>query len=114
MGSRNTNPIPKKTESTMPKTFSGNRPLKEIKKAVLAKGWYWNQEKHDGGSDYVTFGFTHGKKTVEVVYNTFNGRFIVDAGKGKLVTESDSHMDSTLWYSALLDFIYLPAAKKAA
>ena len=95
-----------KTDKKQTKKFKGNRPLDEIKKAVLAKGWPWDQAKYDDGGDYLTFGFVHEREHVLVVYNTFNGTFIGRPNNGEMFTERDTHMDGTPWYDALLDFIY--------
>lgn len=90
------------------KRFKGNKPMKEIKAAVLKHGWPWSQAKFDQGSDYVTFGFIGADKVPrEVVYNTFNGTFIVKGdGDVGLITERSTEMDGTPWYDALLLFIY--------
>jgi hypothetical protein len=97
----------------MAKQFSGRRPFEVIKAACLKNGWGWDQSRYDDGSDYVTFGFQCGSKRITVIYNSFNGRFIVKHGK-KMVTEESTEMDGTRWYDELLDFIYIPTASKAA
>lgn len=90
------------------KKFSGNRSRAAVRAAVLAKGWRWDDERYEAGSDWTTFGFEHDGRTFDVVWCSFNGRFIVDDG-GKCVSESSTNMDGVPWYDALLDFIYLPA-----
>lgn len=95
------------------KRYKGHKPLDEIKAAVEKNKWFWDQEKFDDGSDYVTFGFNHGKKKLTVVYNTFNGTFIIKDGKS-YITERDTKFDNVRWYVALLDFIYVPAELKKA
>lgn len=98
----------------MAKTYGGNRPLKEIKAAVKRNGWLWDQSRHDGGSDCVTFSFASGRKKVVVVYNTFNGKFTV-MNNGNMITEHSTDMDHVKWYADLLDIIYRPRqVKKAA
>jgi hypothetical protein len=93
-----------------PKTYGGTKPFKEIKAAVKKNGWPWNQKKYDAGSDWVTFGFVGpDSRRREVVFCSFNGRFIVKGdGDIGLVTEESTEMDGTPWYDALLDFIYTP------
>lgn len=93
----------------MSMTFQGIRTLSQIKRDCLKNGWGWDQSRHDSGSDYVTFGFQSGNKKLTVVYNTFNGRFIVKDGR-KMVTEENSEMDKVRWYSELLNFIYITEA----
>jgi hypothetical protein len=88
------------------KTYSGKRALKDIMKAVVSKGWEWNQQRYDSGSDFVTFEFRSGRKKLIVVYNTINGGFIVE-DKGVMITEESTDMDAVKWYAALLDLIYL-------
>lgn len=95
-----------------PKKYSGKRTLEQLKADCLKNGWGWSQEKYDQGSDYVTFGFRHDTKKITVIYNTFNGTFIVAQGK-KMITECSTEMDAVPWYAALLDFIYTPATVEA-
>lgn len=98
----------------MSSAYSGKRKLADIKKACLRKGWLWDQSKYDNtGSDYVTFGFQFRRLKLIVLYNTVNGRFIVDF-KNRMITEESVDLDTVDWYKALLDFIYIPAQKKAA
>ena len=87
--------------------FAGNRPLEEIKQAVIDAGDTWQEEKFREGSDYVSFGFM-GKW---IVYNTFNGNFIVNVD-GEMIT-GESKLDGVEWFDKLLDFLYLPLPKKA-
>lgn len=100
----------------MAKKFAGKRHLEDIKKTVLQNGWPWDQRKYDDGSDWLSFGFVHQSRRYNVVYCTFNGKFMVRRadGKGKLYTEKDGHMDGTAWYDAPLDLIYLPLQEAAA
>jgi len=98
------------------KTFTGTKPLKKIKAAVKKNHWPWDQKKFDAGSDWLTFGFIGSdSKCREVVFCSFNGKFIVKGDDGKsLLTESSSEMDGTPWYDELLDFIYTSEPEKAA
>lgn len=93
------------------KTFAGNRSFEEIRRAVIKKGWFWDQSRYDGGSDYVTFGFRSGREDILVVYSLFSGKFIV-RHNGKIITERSTEMDSVKWYADLLDFVYLPKTEK--
>jgi hypothetical protein len=88
---------------TIAKQYSRHRPFEEIKAAVIANGWLWEQSKFDKGSDFVTFG--HDDHVI--VYNTFNGRFITKHN-GVIVTEESTEYDSEDWYKSILDFIYIP------
>lgn len=100
----------------MAKMYGGKRPLKEIRSAVKAKRWSWDDAAYEAGSDWVTFEFRHQGQRLDVIYSGFNGRFMTRSGdQNELITEESVHMDGTPWYDALLDFVYLPkAAKKAA
>lgn len=97
----------------MTKQYAGNKKLSDIKAAVIKNGWPWFQENFDTGSDYVTFGFMHDKKRFEVVYNTFNGTFLVKNSKGQIKTERSTECDRLKWYVALMDFIYVSNKAKA-
>ncbi len=101
-----------KRESKMSKIFAGKRSLEDIKNAVIKNGWFWDQPRFDGDSDYGTFGFRSGREEVLVVYSLVSGRFIV-RHNGKIITERSTEMDSVKWYADLLDFIYLPSTIKA-
>lgn len=97
--------------------FAGLRPMADIKKAVKAKGWKWDQSRYDNGSDYVTFQF----RQRTVVCSMFNGRFMIKRKprdpipKGDMfITEESVEMDGVKWYRDLLHFIYRPIEKGAA
>lgn len=100
-----------------PMKFAGNRPLAEIKKAVKKKKWLWDQRAHDlRGSDFVTFQFA--PKTYQpniVVYNTFNGKFLVkDEFRNKIYTEESVDAEQQFqWYRDLLNFLYVPLENSA-
>lgn len=99
------------------KKFYGTKPLEDIEAAVKANDWMWDDQAFNRGSDYVTFQFSYGGFDEAVVYNTFNGTFIVRLVGDILVTEKDDYLDDTDWYAALLDFIYItdaPAQKAGA
>ena len=86
--------------------FTSHKGYDEIKKDVEASGnQFIDHEYLVNGSDYVTFGFCHGKKIVTVIYSTVNGHFIV-SDSSKMITEASTEMESVLWYRALLRFIY--------
>ena len=88
--------------------FSGNKPLKVIERNVKRNGWPWDQSRFDNGSDYITFGFEHKGHRVDVVYNTFNGKFMANPHGSKDIITEQENLDGTPWYDALLDFIYEP------
>src|SRR5690606_17050497 len=100
--------------STKMKTFKSNRPLKIIRRAARKNGWPWDQSGYDRGEDWIWFGFQHEGTRVNVLYNAFNGRFLVRAPGGEILTDGSCHMDGTAWYAALCDFLYEPAAQEAA
>jgi hypothetical protein len=85
------------------KQYGGNRPTEEIKAAVKANGWFWDQRKYDQGSDFVVFQ----RNDHEVVYNTCSGRFITKHHE-VLVTEESTEYENEDWYKFILDFIYIP------
>lgn len=93
----------------MAQKFAGNRPLKIIERDVKKAGGEWDDSRHDVGSDYVTFTF----RDRVVVFNTFNGKFIVKEGDD-IITEESTHMDGVDWYDALLALIYEPLKAKVA
>lgn len=86
-----------------PRMFTGNKPLDEIKARVKENGGFWDQEKYDAGSDYVTFSMHPGQPLI--VYNTFNGTFITKDDEGAMVT-GESPYDGVPWFDDILDFIY--------
>ncbi len=88
---------------TIVKQYSRHRPFEEIKAAVKAHGWYWDQSRHDNGDDYVYFAHQEHR----IAFNTFNGKFLTEHD-GKLVTEESTEYDNEDWYKSILDFIYIP------
>ncbi len=95
--------VPKKVT----KTYSGNRPLEDIKRDVLKAKGYWHDLNFKGGGDYVSFGY----KGRNIAYNPLNGTFIVRAEAktekfNGLVTERSIEMDGTPWYDELLNLLY--------
>ena len=99
------------------KKFKGDKPLKIIERTIKQKGGRWNQDDFDKGGDWINFSFPHKEDGLTwhypVVYNTFNGRFMVKIDK-KIYTERDSNMDDTPWYAALLNTIYITEESEAA
>lgn len=94
------------------KKFGGNKSTDEIIKAVKANGWNIATAKYGAGGDWITFEFHFNDEIYTVVYNAFNGRFMVKIDDD-IITESRSEFDDVPWYSALLDFIYLPEKEGA-
>lgn len=91
------------------KKFDSHRPMKDLKAKVIALKGTWNQEKFDKeGSDYISFLIPdfHGQKDLDVMVNTFNGRFMTKVGD-KLVTELDVELEGQKWYDELLDLVYI-------
>ena len=93
------------------KIFTCQRTHKEIKKACKEAGFKFRDEKYrKEGSDHVTFDFIHGKTTLHVCYNVFNGRAFgeVEGVKGVdwFSTDSMEH-ERKPWFLALLEFIYI-------
>jgi len=91
------------------KKFYGTKPLGDIEAAVKANGWGWMDDEFNRGSDYVTFQFKHGDFNEAIIFNTFNGTFIVKVA-GEYITEKNAELDDTDWYAALLEFIYITDA----
>lgn len=94
------------------KKYKGNRKLDDIRKLVIERGGTWDQTAYNRGSDYVTFEFIHKSLSPSVVYNTFNGNFIIKGDGGKYITERSKEMDGVDWYDDLLDTIFLPMEMK--
>lgn len=99
--------------------FSGKRRTQDIKRACHKRGLSWDASRYENGSDYVTFEYRHYGSEVRVIYNTFNGTFMVKHGD-EMITEKSTHMDEVGWYRGLLRFIYIedkgrrPKGKSAA
>lgn len=96
------------------KKFYGTKRLEDIEAAVKANGWIWMDDEFNRGSDYVTFQFMYGDFNEAVIFNTFNGTFIVRIADDVLVTEKNAELDDVDWYAALLDFIYITDAPAKA
>lgn len=94
------------------KKFGGNKPTDDIIKAVKANDWNIATAEYRAGGDWITFEFHFDNEVYTVVYNVFNGGFLVKIDSN-IITENNSDYDDVPWYSALLDFIYLPAKEAA-
>lgn len=87
------------------KTFKGNKSLSEIREACEKRGWHYDQSGFDNGGDWVNFDFRHGEEVRRVVFNTFNGTFLIKDG-ADMISERSTELDDVPWYAALLEFIY--------
>lgn len=96
----------------MIRKFRGDKPLSIIKRQVDEKNWRWDQTDYDKGGDWVTFEFIHDNVPRAITYNTFNGQFLTQEADNTLINERSKEMDDVLWYSALLDFLYVPLEKR--
>ncbi len=84
------------------KTYTGNRSLDEIK----AKVENWDQSRFDNGGDWINFIYEASDGLLyPVIYNGFNGTFLVKV-EGEIITERNTELDNTSWYSELLDILY--------
>lgn len=89
------------------------RTLPEIKKIVEDKFWWINTELHDTkGHDHIAIGWYNGfYKYGKVLYNTFNGCFIVYDKKNNVVaTHLSEELDNEAWYKEILDVFYISEA----
>lgn len=93
------------------KKYTRSLTLSELRLKCAESGFVLDTTRHDQGSDYVTIYFKHSGKKLNVVFNTFNGTFIVKRN-GEMVTGS-SALDGTPWFDAILDFIYTNEARAA-
>lgn len=93
------------------KTYQGVRALVDIKADIESReGWNLDTTKHDCGADWVTIYGEWAGYWAEVIFCPFNGRFIMRDPHDNLISESDDHLDELDWYTAVLDFLYIPAA----
>ncbi len=87
-----------------------HRSVEEIKKLVEEKFWWINTELHDTkGHDHIVIGWYNGHhKYGKVLYNTFNGNFVVYDKKNNVVaTHLSDELDNEAWYRELLDLFYI-------
>jgi hypothetical protein len=94
----------------MAKKFKGNKPISDIRAACEAHGWEYEQDGWDKGGDWINFTFKHdqGAFSTNVLFNGFNGTFIIKGENGEMITERSTNLDGVPWYDALLEFIYEP------
>lgn len=90
------------------KQFGGNRPTQDIIDACKANNWTIHTDRYKEGGDYITFHFVFEDVTGCCIYNTFNGSFFGELINGRKFNSNQADLDSAPWFSALLDFVYLP------
>lgn len=95
-----------------PRKFKGHRGVDELQRMCEERGWGFDRSRYDAGSDYVRLEFRVGRKSMDILYSGFNGRFYVQ-DKGDTVTEESVEMEGTAWYDSLLDFLYEPLEEAA-
>lgn len=100
----------KTAEKTVePKMYGGIRPRFLVQRCIKKNGGTWNANKYvNEGSDWTTITFIHDGVEREIIYSSWNGKFIYEDERGKFITESSSEMDDVPWYAAFLDLIYEP------
>lgn len=92
------------------KRYLKQRPLKDIKTLVEQKLWWINTEEYEKhGSDYIVIGWFNEKHRFgKVMYNTFNGNFIVYDQKNNIVANHLSdELDQEPWYQEILEMFYI-------
>lgn len=71
---------------------------------VIARGW------RKEGSDFIRFGFNHGRIYVSALYSVVNGRafgtYYTGIGVGETKFSSEDKLDGTPWFDALMAFLY--------
>jgi len=90
--------------------YTKHRSVEEIKKIVEGKLWWINTELYDTkGHDYIVIGWHNGfHKYGKVIYNTFNGCFIVYDKKNNVVANHLSEeLDNEAWYKEILEVFYI-------
>jgi hypothetical protein len=93
------------TAKSLPmKTFKRSLTLDELKAKCIENDLGIDTSGYERGSDFVVFQFQYGSTSFIVLYNTFNGNFIV-THRGKRYTEQFG-ADDKPWYAALLNFLY--------
>ena len=89
----------------MARIYQRNITLDELSVLCAKNGWRLNTEKYDNeGSDFVSFKWRFKRKTIEVIYSSFNGNFIAEFD-GQLYSDRSS-IDGTDWFDTLLDVLY--------
>jgi len=95
--------------------FARNKTQEEIREACREAGFPLDTSGYDRGSDYVKITFSHDGKTFDVLYSSFNGRFIGSSpGSDAVFSESNTELDPVPWYQALLNFLYVPECEAAS
>lgn len=92
------------------KKYKGIKKYDDICKLMKDKGLHVDTREFDKGGDFVNFkGVWHGLP-LTIVYNTFNGQFMVFNGitGDQLATHLSTELDGVLWYSDLIDTLYEP------
>lgn len=93
----------------MVRKFKGNRNLEKIISDAKEKGFEVDQEDFDKGGDWIWFRDMD-NRMVQVVFNTFNGRFFVytPLKTEPTATERSVEFEGVSWYDELLELFYEP------
>ena len=94
--------------------FARSKTQDEIRAACRVAGFALDTAAYDKGSDFVKITFAHEGQTYDVLYSSFNGRFIgsptgINDCPVAFFSSDDGDLDSQPWYAALLAFFYVPA-----
>lgn len=93
--------------------FARHKTQDEVRDACREAGFALDTTQYDKGSDYIKIPFAHEGQTYDVLYCSFNGRFMgsptgINDCPVAFFGSDDGDLDSQPWYAALLAFFYIP------
>ena len=92
------------------KKYKGNRKFDDVCKIMNERGMSVDSRDFDRGGDFVNFSGLWFNVPVTIMFNSFNGQFMVFNKKTdeRLATHLSVELDGEQWYNDLMDTLYEP------
>jgi len=96
------------------KKFKGYLNHQQILEACIKAGFDVDTSRYDNDGDWITISGQFADNPVQIIYASFNGRFIGKSPEGDVFSDENEELEGTDWYDAILDFLYIALDEQAA
>jgi hypothetical protein len=96
------------------KKFKGYLNHQQILTACIKAGFDVDTSRYDNGGDWITIFGQFAGQSLQIIYASFNGRFMGKSPEGDVFSDESQELEGTDWYDAILDFCYIALDEQAA
>ena len=96
------------------KKFKSYLNHRQILEACVKAGFDVDTSRYDNGGDWITISGRFADEHLQIIYSSFNGKFMGKSPKGEIFSDASAELEGTDWYDAILDFLYIALDDQAA